>query len=413
MHRITDQRVTGSSLKSLRIFEQVCGEENFPYVVLVTSMWDLLDGEADRAQAESRELALRTKDEFFGKMVAGGAKVMRYEGDGPSARSIAQRISMQKSRVVTALQREMADVGKKLEDTAVGAFLREEIDRARRKYELDRQELEEALKEAREDDDEDLMTTISEQHFQLKKRMNRTIADEDYLSATREDLAQDRTEWCTRLLSKAEQEKRELQRSQQQVKALKEELHKKEEMHQKELRSFQKRAKGSEKALAEISHQHERDRRLLQERIAQQTVESEAKAGGVNRLKPRETFFHRIAQVFDWQPFLPQTLGRAQTFSSFPNDPRNEDWPVQDKGKRRFLSKAHRENTMPTTVVYIPSAEEYGRPSIPAPQPLRTRSAQLVGSIESAHGNPFSIQGPPRRYTPPMKIRYTTERYQQ
>jgi hypothetical protein len=67
LHRITDQRVSGSSLESLRIFEKICGEENFPYVVLATSMWNLLGKEGDRDLGEARKLALKKKNDFFWK----------------------------------------------------------------------------------------------------------------------------------------------------------------------------------------------------------------------------------------------------------------------------------------------------------------------------------------------------------
>jgi hypothetical protein len=39
LHRITDDRVGSSALRNLNMFKQLCGEDVYEHVVLVTIMW--------------------------------------------------------------------------------------------------------------------------------------------------------------------------------------------------------------------------------------------------------------------------------------------------------------------------------------------------------------------------------------
>ncbi|KAF2118943.1 P-loop containing nucleoside triphosphate hydrolase protein, partial [Lophiotrema nucula] len=153
LHRITDQRVAGSSRQSMRVFERICGEKNYPNVYLVTTMWNLLDPKTADKVGQSREKTLVEKDEFFGSMSTGGAKIERDYGDQGSAREIIQQIVKQKSRFVTTLQQEMCDSKKKLVETSIGRLLEKDMDKIQDEYEKERKELSSALNDAHRNQD--------------------------------------------------------------------------------------------------------------------------------------------------------------------------------------------------------------------------------------------------------------------
>lgn len=225
MHKITDQRVSGSSLKSLRIFEKICGEVNFEYVVLATSMWNLLPRDGGREIGENRDSALINKDEFFGKMVSGGAITMRDEGGRESAQQIISHITnSSKGRVITASQRKMSSATKTLEETAVGAYLREQMDLAYKRYETELQELNEALVEASRDADENLVSTISEQCRELSQRKEQARRDKEGLQTSKEGLSEAGTEWCSRKQDKRTKKKSEYKDCRARVSDLKRQL---------------------------------------------------------------------------------------------------------------------------------------------------------------------------------------------
>lgn len=210
MHRITDQRVAGSSLKSMRIFEKICGENNFHCVTIVTTMWNLLGSEEGHDDGLDRESTLKDKDEFLGRMIRGGAEMVRDCGEHRTAGTIVDNLAKRRKSMVTALQRELAEPGKTLEDTTVGAFLSEHLEQARRKYEVAREELEEALEEAKRERDEDLIVELSDDLLSLKTQVAGRKNDEKILSLTKADLELMRKEWIEEVKKETEQQKEQL-----------------------------------------------------------------------------------------------------------------------------------------------------------------------------------------------------------
>jgi len=77
LHRISDNRMAGSALKSIRTFAGTCGQA--PRVVLGTTMWN----EVLREVAERREAELKNK--FWSDMLAQGCKMQRFGGSYDSA----------------------------------------------------------------------------------------------------------------------------------------------------------------------------------------------------------------------------------------------------------------------------------------------------------------------------------------
>lgn len=87
LHRITDNRITGTSLLGLRIFQDFCGEHFYQNVVLATTMWDAVPEESF-LRLENREAQLNGSDVFWGDMIDKGSRYSRYLRTVESGRAI-------------------------------------------------------------------------------------------------------------------------------------------------------------------------------------------------------------------------------------------------------------------------------------------------------------------------------------
>ncbi|KAH7357642.1 P-loop containing nucleoside triphosphate hydrolase protein [Pyrenochaeta sp. MPI-SDFR-AT-0127] len=197
MQRITDMRMAGSSLKSLRIFEKICGEHCFQNVTVVTTMWSLLRTQAAHDGAIGREKTLWERPEFFGSLTQGGAKMERHEDTHESAVRIVEQLAERQGTITLRLQKEMTQSDNMtLGETSAGRFLEGELADARKRYEIEKKELEEF--ETGADEDDDLISVIVEQKNEVSKRIRQSELDQGSLSITREDMRRERTEWYMR-----------------------------------------------------------------------------------------------------------------------------------------------------------------------------------------------------------------------
>lgn len=130
LHRISDPRMSGSSIKNLRMFRKLCGAESMHNVSLVTTMWD----KVTRVEGETREKDLMDGENgFWRAMIKSGCLVRRHDGSVESARGLVAELASMK-RTVLRLQEEIAE-GKKLIETDAGVSLNEELLRVKRQHE--------------------------------------------------------------------------------------------------------------------------------------------------------------------------------------------------------------------------------------------------------------------------------------
>jgi hypothetical protein len=145
LHRISDPRMSGSSIKNLRMFRKLCGAESMHNVSFVTTMWD----KVTRVEGETREKDLMDgEDGFWRVMIKSGCLVRRHSGSVESARGLVAELAGMK-RTVLRLQEEIAE-GKKLIETEAGVSLNEELLRVKRQHEEElrcvKEEMEAAMK---------------------------------------------------------------------------------------------------------------------------------------------------------------------------------------------------------------------------------------------------------------------------
>lgn len=115
LHRITDDRVGGTALKNLSMFQKLVGDHNMRNVILLTTMWGKLQP-SDNGEARVKQLTETGK--FWGGMISCGANHEKYDGTKEDALRIVQ---MMLDNAPCRLQiQEEHDNGKKLADTTAG-----------------------------------------------------------------------------------------------------------------------------------------------------------------------------------------------------------------------------------------------------------------------------------------------------
>lgn len=141
LHRVTDFRMEGPSLKNLRIMKKLCGEGSLVNVVLATTMWEKVSEE----EGARREGELKQK--FWKEMIGYGSTVRRVmTGRADDARALVK--SMLNNRPTpTRIQEELRD-GKILFQTEAGIEIRDELEgleqKLKEEHRLEMKELKEA-----------------------------------------------------------------------------------------------------------------------------------------------------------------------------------------------------------------------------------------------------------------------------
>ena len=137
LHRITDNRMQGSTMKNLQLFTKLVGESALSNVSLVTTMWGNVT-ENNEGEANSRDSELR--DDFWGDMIRKGSSATRFDGTKESAQGILSLL-LGKKDVVLKVQEELVDLKMPLNKTTVGAFLEPRIHSQHAEYETHLKEL--------------------------------------------------------------------------------------------------------------------------------------------------------------------------------------------------------------------------------------------------------------------------------
>ncbi|KAF3007914.1 hypothetical protein E8E13_011131 [Curvularia kusanoi] len=125
LHRITDPRFHGYTQRCFNLFKAICGEDAFPGVVVATTMWGLLEA-SDRRQGEARYSQLRER--IQGDVLSRGAKLIALSADGlqaaeDAAHKTVRHIMGKNMRLTLALQTEIVDMKRPLQETQAGKIL--------------------------------------------------------------------------------------------------------------------------------------------------------------------------------------------------------------------------------------------------------------------------------------------------
>ncbi|PUU74175.1 hypothetical protein B9Z19DRAFT_1033627 [Tuber borchii] len=143
LHPITHTRIEGSVLKSLKMFQRLCGQEALENVFLTTTQWS----RANWAEGEFRENRLRNS-EFWGGLTKEGATLQRFAGTRESGLELIHRLMSNKPKPLR-IQNQIVEQHMTLLETDAGKCINEALaaQAQEKKY---KEELESLVRERQE-----------------------------------------------------------------------------------------------------------------------------------------------------------------------------------------------------------------------------------------------------------------------
>ena len=161
MQALTDRKMYGSTLRNLKMFRQLCGDEPLKNVILTTTGWGVAEKVGEIGKAVLNEDQLRTDPDFWQPLIKRGSQMARFEDSKESALEIILKL-VRKEPIVLQIQHELVDEEKDLIDTAAGATVNEELKKLEEKYKKQLTEVQLEMKEALEDKDQKLQEALVE-----------------------------------------------------------------------------------------------------------------------------------------------------------------------------------------------------------------------------------------------------------
>lgn len=174
IHRISDNKVSGSALRAFDTFFKMCGttDKVMERTAIVTNMWGCVSPEL----GEAREVDLKNNDTLlFRRAIELGAKFHRNDNPPQSAVEIVRTLIGNKSHfskpVKLAVQRELSE-GVPLLQTSAGEALNFEMARTQAKHEAEIKCLAEQYEKALQYHDTESQEEIREQRVLVEKELN-------------------------------------------------------------------------------------------------------------------------------------------------------------------------------------------------------------------------------------------------
>jgi hypothetical protein len=222
----------------------------FPRIVLASSMWNLLAEEPKlHEEATTRELELRSTNEFWGSLCNGGSQVARWTGDEHSTLGIIDHIMTTYNATdneALRIQKELVDQGKCLEETEAGKAVNQVLEEANVRHCEDIQSISTSRLMALENGDELAAQEMENDLDKMRKELRDIQHSQFQMKINMESLVQEKTTEYDRLLREVRQEQQNISTAIQQY-------------HTEQLRVLRE-TEENERALTEARIFSERDR---------------------------------------------------------------------------------------------------------------------------------------------------------
>ncbi|KAF2675109.1 P-loop containing nucleoside triphosphate hydrolase protein [Microthyrium microscopicum] len=177
MHRIIDVKMQGTSQRYFEMFRRICGEKNFPNVVLLTTMWDQLK---DEGVGLRRDQELR--DDFWNKMEEMGSQIRSFDGSEAMAEAIICRL-MRKKSIVLDIQRELVDQDMALDQTNAGKLLLPRLEDRMRETAVTLRTLDADISSSHNSRDVARRSQLLQQRAEVSERRERDVRSRDRLKS--------------------------------------------------------------------------------------------------------------------------------------------------------------------------------------------------------------------------------------
>jgi len=185
LHPINEVRLNNAGMLNLRMFKRLCGRNTIRKVVIATTFWDFVT----LATGQDREDQLKSNDNFWGAMIKSGSHVFRHDRDQQSAKEIVEYLASKRDqRVPLAIQEEMVDQDKKLDQTDAGMELDAQLLMQKKTYEEKLANVRAEMKEALAARDCEWQEQLQEMRREVEKQMEKDERDRKKLEAANEEL---------------------------------------------------------------------------------------------------------------------------------------------------------------------------------------------------------------------------------
>lgn len=142
LHSIVENRMRGSSVRYLDMFQRICGEQAFPNIILATTMWDMLRNQSDGYQRDQQ-----LREEFWNGLEEKGSMIAQFDGSPAMAAGLLVRL-LAKDDVVLRVQEELNVLEYSLENTAVGRLVTPRLEDEVRKSFVELSEIDDGMLKA-------------------------------------------------------------------------------------------------------------------------------------------------------------------------------------------------------------------------------------------------------------------------
>jgi hypothetical protein len=123
VHQSTAFRMSRSPMKYMSVWRKLCGESQLGATVMATTYWTA----ENWARSLRVEYDLITGEDFLGLANGSWKKMFRQDEGKKSAAKIIEYLVQRKQKVVLEIQRQVVDDKMKLEDTAAGISIQENL----------------------------------------------------------------------------------------------------------------------------------------------------------------------------------------------------------------------------------------------------------------------------------------------
>ena len=156
-------------MRNLRTFRSLCGQEVLENVLLTTTQWS----NVNQAEAERRENRLHDQD-FWGGLMGKGATLERFHGTRDSGLELIHKL-MSKTPKRLDIQDQIVEQDMTLPETNAGQCVNEELIAQEKKFKEELESLENQLREAIGQRDDEIRALMDEQ-AKIQKRLEMAIA---------------------------------------------------------------------------------------------------------------------------------------------------------------------------------------------------------------------------------------------
>ncbi|KAJ5145889.1 uncharacterized protein N7515_000453 [Penicillium bovifimosum] len=205
LHPISDNRMSGSTMRNLEMMKAMCGFSSYANLAIATTMWS-----TNSSLCAKREEQL-LDGRFFGDLIAKGAKLFRHNEKGrldsleevTSARRIVTHLIRQSDNHTTEvlrLQREIIDQQKMIGETQAGIVLAGDLYKVRQEHERELQKLRAKVDAENHQRNAEHVAELQELQADLEKQLKKAEKDRRALRKSMQDLHEEEERaWRKRL----------------------------------------------------------------------------------------------------------------------------------------------------------------------------------------------------------------------